>query len=382
MINKNSRKIRIAYLVDTISTDRAGTEKQLIGLIERLNKEDFEPYLISLSASRWLRKNVLPCESLTLGYKGFIKLNSTAVIGQLVKLIEDYRFHIVHTFFKDSIFVGVAAKLLSKSKPALLSSRRDLGLGSDELWYHKLYRTVFPLLNHLFNGVVTNSEVIRDWVIQEEKLPRRKIKVIYNGIELPKGQIENPPIFDTYHARLWVGIVANLKPIKRVDVFIRAIAHLKKNSGLDFRAIILGDGYESDRLKELTKTVGVADIVHFMGSVQNVTDYLQKMDIAVLCSDREGLSNAILEYMACGLPVVATAVGGNTELVDSTNGICVPPANYIALANAIKKLAESENLGKEMGKNSLQKVKQHYTWDKIIPRWEDYYRGFLCRRNH
>ena len=118
-----------------------------------------------------------------------------------------------------------------------------------------------------------------------------------------------------------------------------------------------------------------------MGSVDNVTSYLQYSDIGVLCSDKEGLSNAILEYMACGLPVVATDVGGNSELVDKDNGFLVPPGDPPALAKALYSLIESTELRRRMGAASLDKVKQNYTWEKVIPLWEEYYEGLVRRKN-
>ena len=374
-------KIKIAYLIDTIYSETAGTEKQLIGIIERLDKDTFEPYLICLWSSPWMRKNKLPCEVFVLDYNGFIKLSFMRVMKRLIALLRRQRFNIVQTFFKDSIFIGYLGKLLSSTKPVLLSSRRDIGLGSEAPWYHALYRLALPVANKYFEGIVANGKNVRDYVAQREKVPLSKIMLIHNGIAIPSHVESKPSIFKDIRAELWIGITANLKPAKRIDVFLKALAHLKTICNtIDFKALILGEGAERERLQNIAKELDLLSTVHFIGEVTNVNAYLQGLDIGVLCSDREGFPNSILEYMACSLPVVATAVGGNTELVDHTNGFCVPPGNPVALAECLARLAVSSELRKEMGCKSLEKVRRYYSWDRIIREWESHYRWLLAKK--
>ena len=118
-----------------------------------------------------------------------------------------------------------------------------------------------------------------------------------------------------------IGLVGNLSPVKRVDVFLKALSLIKQGlPELRFKAFICGDGPEKANLLSLAQSLGLTSLVHFEGKVKDIDSYLRLRDIGVLCSDKEGLSNAILEYMAHGLPIVATAVGGNPELVDARNG--------------------------------------------------------------
>jgi glycosyltransferase involved in cell wall biosynthesis len=206
--------------------------------------------------------------------------------------------------------------------------------------------------------------------------------VIGNGLDLPVSPREKPLLFREYRADLWVGIVANLKPIKRIDLFLRALAHLSSNgNGMEIRAVILGEGRLRGELVQLATELRIAGLVHFMGAQENVSDYLHGIDIGVLCSDREGLPNAVLEYMACGLPVVVTSVGGTCELVDETNGLCVPAGDYLALGDALTRLVSSAPLRAMLGKKSLDKVRNSSTWDKIMPQWESYYRSLAGQPN-
>jgi glycosyltransferase involved in cell wall biosynthesis len=371
-------RIKIAYLIDTIQLDTAGTEKQLIELINRLDKACFETHLICLKNSAWINQNELPCEVSVLHYNGLLKLSFAMVIKRFLRLLDHKRFDIVQTFFEDSIFVGYLGKLLTPIPPVLLSSRRDMGLGGEEPWYHALYGKVLPFINRGFDAIVTNGGAIKEYVTKRERIPLSKVKVINNGVTIPVHMEAKPPIFKEIKSDLWMGIVANLKPVKRIDVFLKAFAHLKRVcNSINIHAVILGEGLERAKLVALVGELNLSSSVHFMGSVKNVTAYLQNLDIAVLCSDKEGFPNAILEYMACGLPVIATDVGGNPELVDHTNGFCFPPNDPESLGEALVKLAFSPALRKKMGANSLEKVREKYTWDKIIKEWEEYYRSLI-----
>jgi glycosyltransferase involved in cell wall biosynthesis len=367
------RKIRIAYLIDTIDSDKGGTEKQLFNIIQRLNRNLFEVTFVCLYESPWMTRNPLPCEVVALGYRGFLKPSFPLVFLRYLRLLSDRRFDLVQTFFEDSMFIGYLGKLLSSNRHALVISRRDLGLGCDEPVYHWLYKKIKPFILRSVDGVAVNAHAIKEHIIKHENITPDKITVIGNGLDIPMPSMETPSLFRDYRADLWIGIVANLKPVKRIDLLLHALAKLKNDDQKVIRTVVLGDDRLKVELKYLAETLGIADRVHFVGSVANVSDYLHNIDIGVLCSDKEGLSNAILEYMACGLPVVATAVGGNVEMVDETNGICIPAGDAAALANAIFMMAESRKLREKLGAESKEKVLKTYTWDKIMSQWERYY---------
>src|SRR5437868_552136 len=99
-------RIRIAYLIDRLYSDRGGTEKQLLEMIRRLDRTRFEPFLVCLYSTPWLEQNRLPCEVVALNYKGFLKRSFPGVVRRLAGFIRHRRVHIVQTFFEDSIFVG------------------------------------------------------------------------------------------------------------------------------------------------------------------------------------------------------------------------------------------------------------------------------------
>jgi glycosyltransferase involved in cell wall biosynthesis len=159
---------------------------------------------------------------------------------------------------------------------------------------------------------------------------------------------------------------------------IRAVAELREEYSLDnFCVLIIGDGPERGNLQKLVEKLDLQNFIHFTGLVRNVEDYVWNLDAGVLCSDREGLSNAILEYMACGLPVVATSVGGNVELVNEANGICVPPGDCKALAEAMFRLIGDADLRIRLGESSLDKIQASFSWEKSMRELESYYSSLL-----
>ncbi len=370
---------RIVYLIDTISCDTRGTEKQLLETIKRLDKGIFEPFLICLWESEWMKSYSFPCPCTVLNYHGFIKPDFPSLVHRFAKIITEKRIDIIQTFFEDSIFIGYLAGLFSKPHPILFSSRRDIGLGkNNQPWYHSLYKMILPYVNKKFSGIIANSKMVREYVALREKTPKGKIKVIYNGVSIPENTGKKPDVFQKYRADVWIGVVASLTPVKRHDLLLNAFARLKeKTNNINVHTLILGDGVLQENLENLASELGIREYVHFEGAVNNVPEYLYNIDIGVLCSDREGLSNAILEYMACSLPVVATAVGGNTELVNEDNGICVPPDDVDALAAGLLRLIEDKELRKKMGNTSLKKIKDNFSWDKAMAELESYYRSLV-----
>lgn len=370
--------IKVAYLIDTIISDTAGTEKQLLETIHRIDKTSFDVCLICLWESDWMRNNELSCPCLVLGYQGFFSLSFPIVIRRLAQIVAEKQIQIVQTFFEDSIFVAWLCNLFTK-QPVLLSSRRDMGLGNqNQPWYHRIYTLLLPFVNKRFTGIIANSKQVRKYAAKREKTSVDKIKVILNGVTIPERPRYIPAIFRENDGDVWIGLIASLTPIKRHDLLIKAYTIIKTAIPKSkIQILFLGEGKERDKLEKLAKKLQVEKNIHFAGAVKDVSAYLYQLDIGVLCSDREGLSNAILEYMACGLPAVATKVGGNTELVDKENGICVPPDDVEALASALTLLIDNEDMRKKMGMASLAKIKRSYSWCRSMSELEAYYKTFV-----
>ena len=372
-------RIHIAYLIDTISCNTSGTEKQLLEVIKRMNKNEFSPHLICLRGSDWLNQQTMPCPLFILDYEGFLKWNILEVVKKLRRLIAEKEIQIIQTFFEDSIFITWLSTKFNKRRLVLLSSRRDMGLDRQNMiWYHKLFAIMRPFVNKDYDGIVANSQRIKEFVIKREKAIPERIEVVYNGVDIPEKSPSMPCILRQYSADIRIAIVASLVPVKRHDLLIKAIALLcRKIDKHKIQVIVLGTGQERANIIQLAKQLNVHDVFVFFGAVENVSDYLQFTDIGVLCSDREGLSNAILEYMASGLPVVTTAVGGSVELVSEDNGMCVPAGDPVALADALHKLIVDKHKREQMGSVSRKKAIELFSWQESLYHLEAYYKRMI-----
>ncbi len=370
-------KIRLAYLIDTFHSGSAGTEKQLLEIIRRLDRQKFEVTLICLHETPWLAGNPLPCRLHVLAYRGLLKTNLLTEIRKLMRILEAERIDVLQSMFEDSIIVGLACRLLRRRYPRVfLVSKRDMGLGAETPWYGGFMRAMFPLACRLSDGVVVNAERLREHIGQNRLVASEHIHVIRNGVTLPEVKEEKSPI-PVVQGVIRIGIVANLKPIKRLDIFLQALHRLRSWQPFLFQAYLLGDGPEKSSLQRQAEKLGLTDCVHFVGSVADVTPWLRYLDIGVLCSDREGLSNAILEYMACGLPVVATDAGGNRELVDDLNGLIVPAGDTRRLAEALRELGTSESRRRQLGEVSRKRIQRNFTWERVMPQWEKLYTSLV-----
>src|SRR5262249_9130700 len=173
-------------------------------------------------------------------------------------------------------------------------------------------------------------------------------------IDLPEVQDQTPV----------VGIVANLKPIKRIDVLIRAFAVAFKYDPA-VRLIVVGKDSPShggrstrEELESLAHLLGIHNQIIFTGGVDDPAPYVDRFTVAVLCSESEGFSNALIEYMQAGRPIVCTDTGGNPELVqDGTNGFLVPVGDVDTLADRLVKLLSDRAFARRLGEAEREDVR-------------------------
>ncbi len=360
------RRVRtIIYLIDTMACDTQGTQKQLLETIRRLDRAAWSPHLVCLWESPWMRTAKLPCPVHVLGHTGFLKPGFPGVVRNLRRLYRDLGADLVHILFDEAIFVGWLAAGPVGRRPVLVSSRRDMGLGAaNQPWYHRLFPMLLPVANLRFAGILANAAMIRTWAARRERTPLARYKVIRNGVDLPPPP---PPRAEEPAGGVSVAIVASLTPVKRHDLLLQAWSLLPAAvRAAQPRLFVLGDGPLAGGLAAQAASLGIEDSVSFEGAVTDVARRLERMDLAVLCSDREGLSNAILEAMASGLPVVATEVGGNRELVDEKSGLLVPAGDAVALSAALATLICDGARRRRLGDNARARVAGEFAWEKAI----------------
>jgi glycosyltransferase involved in cell wall biosynthesis len=177
-----------------------------------------------------------------------------------------------------------------------------------------------------------------------------------------------------------VGIVAGLRPMKQHKTFIRAACRvLEANPNVEF--VVVGDGPLRDELETFTADLGINGRIHFVGWQGNVYRFLSIFDIGVNCSANEGLSNAIMEYMACGVPCIVSRAGGNEELIENgVNGHTFELGNDAELARLILTLLEDTKKQEEFAGESRRIIRTRFGMDSMIRNYDSYFDRILTNR--
>ena len=289
-----------------------------------------------------------------------------ATIPEIAKLIRLRRYDVVHTYLFYADVFGTAAARLAGC-PRVIISRRAL-----YPWrrpHGAPYHFAETAANLLADELIANSQtVMRDAERTERFLPRRRT-VIYNGVDATKYELARPKT----HGILRLLIVGVLEERKGHENALRALKLLQA-AGIDAELTIVGGGSKEARLRQVTTEMGLNNRVVFAGSQADPRPYLTAADVFVMPSRQEGFSNAVLEAMASGLPVIATDVGGNAEAVmHGEGGLIVPAGDSTALAKAIMQLHERRTDLGTFGRANRLRVEEHFSLAKSVRRLASWY---------
>jgi glycosyltransferase involved in cell wall biosynthesis len=352
----------ILFVIDAMA--RGGTELQLRGLIDRLDRSQFEPHLLTL---RNRDASLVPkdCAHLDLQVSSLMSPDTARALMRTVRYLRHHRIQVVQTFFQDStLFGGTAARLAGV--PMRLVSFRDLGF-----WRTPGQEVALRMVYRLATGFVANSIAVRDHFCEVDGLDPARFALIPNGLDVVRFTFRPPA--DPPRV---VGILGNLnREVKRIDLFVEAAGMLAPRHP-DVRWEVVGDGHLRPALESRASALGLGDSMVFHGQLANVDGVLGCWDIGVLCSDTEGFSNALLEYMLCGCAAVATDVGGNREAIrHEISGILVPLGSAAALATGLERLLAGGDLPQRMAATARTEAEHRYSWDACLAAHETLYSG-------
>lgn len=292
---------------------------------------------------------------------------------RLAKVIKSRRIHVVHCHHYSPYVYGLLASIL---KPDVRLVFTEHGRLSDAAPSRKR-RLVNPMLAWGPGRLCAVSADLKRHMVAEG-FPARRIEVVYNGID--PGERPRPPQRQAAREALGVpqdaflvGTVGRLDPVKNLAALLQAQAVLVGQCR-HAKVIIVGDGPERQALEEHASTLGVSESVSFAGYRPDVRFLMSAFDVYLNCSSYEGISLTILEAMATTLPVVATPVGGNPEVViDHETGRLVPGSGR-ALASAVLDLARDPVRRHAMGAAGRWRVKRHFSVARMVQQYAEAYR--------
>ena len=325
-------KLKIAYFIDAYAPG-AGTEDQLRGILQHLDPDRVEATLFTLReevAPEHQKELPWPVECLHVQ-----KLRSFDSLKKFVRLVFRLRrekYDIVMIYFNDTNLFVTPACYLAGIKNCVVN-RRNIGYSFSPRLLKWLNR-----VNGMTDYFLTNSRLVKEQTVRTEGFPAERICVIYNGL----WKAEAPPATPLSRREMnlpedapVVGIVANLRPVKRIDRFIDMAAIVARELPAA-HFLILGQGELESDLRAQATRLNLSNQVHFLGRVEDIFAHLPVFDVAVLTSESEGLSNSLIEYAFAGVPAVAFDVGGNREVIDNGNtGIIVEEGNTEGLGQAV-----------------------------------------------
>ncbi len=368
-------KIRILYCIDSVESD-AGPDRQLAEMIRHLDKDRFEVHLCCVRNSPRMDELAEHCSPVLMPMGSIYTWNGLRQVRRLRRYINEHGIDIVQTFMVKANLLGCFAARRSRCR-VLLSSRRNTNY-----WITPFYRRLYRYMNRFTTRLVANSERVKRTICEVEGVAPEKVDVLYNGVDTARYA---PGSGDPAVARALgvpdragvVGIVANLRPVKDHALFLRAAKRVSEQ--VEQAAFLLvGTGPLRDELARLADGLGIADRVFFSDGRGEVPDYLSRMDVACLTSRTEGFSNAILEYMAAGLPVVATDVGGNGEALENgVSGYLVADRDPDALARPVVELLTDGAKREQMGRAGLERCRKIFDISRAVRRYEEYYASLV-----
>jgi L-malate glycosyltransferase len=369
---------RVFFLVD--SFEIGGTETQAVELALRLDPACYAVTLGCLKLRGPLLEKLDGSKVSVMEWNAGAGVNSPRGIYQIFRLarfLRHTRSDIVHAHDLWSNLIAIPAARLARV-PVIISSRRDL---AHLAWYTPRRRKILRHLQSLSSAVLVNSGQIRDQLVHEDGFRPEFIRVVHNGIDVNHFRhltSERSKLFPGLENCTLIVSTGNMHTdVKGHPTLIEAARRICARFP-EVKFLLIGDGKKRAEFESKVSELGLQPNFLFLGSRQNVPEILACCDMAVLPSQAEGFSNALLEYMATGLPTIATDVGGNPEVIENgVDGLLVKPGDPAALADAISSLLEDPHLASQLGAAGRERVRRHFDFAQLTSNIDALYTDLL-----
>jgi sugar transferase (PEP-CTERM/EpsH1 system associated) len=371
--------MRILHVVDNLGI--GGTELCLANLIERTS-DRIEHAVCSVRESGATAVR-LQAQGIRIIELRKAPGNDWSLPLRFARLCRDVAPDIVHTRNWGSIDAIVGARLARVPVVIHGEHGRDV---TDPNGTNRRRNRTRRVLSAFVDRMVAVSDQLGRWLVDDVHIRASKVRVLKNGVDAqrfePCGDRAARRASHGYAADdIVVGTVGRLDPVKNQAALIEMLEALRATQPR-LRLVIAGDGPERNTLARQVDGARLGDRASLLGQRDDIPDVMRTFDIFVLPSLGEGMCNTILEAMAAGLPVVATSVGGNPELVaDGVTGTLVPPRDADALASAVTRYAADERLRAEHGAAGRRRVLAEFTLERMAERYMDLYESEMKGRS-
>ncbi len=353
------------------SLEMGGSERQFVELARSLDPAVFRSHLGCLQPKGALFDALHNVRHFGLG-GSLYGWQSMRTRYRLARHLQAREVAVAHAFdFYANLTLIPAARMAGV--PVVIGSQRQLG-DLLSLWQSRVQRFMF----HWSDCVVCNSRAAADALL-EQGMPSKKVAVIGNGLAA-EAFADTVPAFPRRAGSFRVGMIARMStPAKNHRTLIRAAARLSTQLR-NLEIVLVGDGPLRLELEREVETLNISDRVSFVGERRDIPAILASLDVTVLPSSSESLSNAILESMAAGIPVIANRVGGNGELIAEDKGMLVPCEDPEALEGALWQMAANDPLRRALGRNARRFAQENFTVEQMRKKHEELYNELLARK--
>lgn len=347
-----------------------GIERKILEVLPRLDPERFRPRVLCLREKGILgvelEKQGIPVDVCPLASR-----LSPSGIWTMKKYMEKNRIHVVHAhMYRASVPGTIAARLAGV--PVIIGQVHNV-----DTWETRRQKWMDRFMSRRRCCTVAVSEKVRRNMMETLGLPAQKVRVIYNGVDtgrfdLPSARLpvrkalclQEEDIVIVYHGRL----VPQKNPERLVDI----AAHFKNHSPR-VTVVVAGDGASRGKMEKRASQLEAWDHIQFLGRRNDIPELLNAADIAVLPSAKEGFSNALVEAMAAGLPVIATNVGGNGEAIEhGLSGCIVQESDFEGFLKALEMLVEDPTERQRMS-TAAKKRAERFSLDNMVREVENLY---------
>jgi L-malate glycosyltransferase len=371
----SGRPVPVLLMVRSLTA--GGTERQLTELAKALDRKLFSPHVACFTAQGFRADELRACgvPLLDLSLHSLLGPDALRAARQLRAYFREHSIALVHTFDYPSNIFGVPVAKLS-GIPCVLAAQRGY-----RKMYDRKYRLMLRASDALADGIVANCEAMRRHLADDCSIPERKIELCFNGLDTrvfhPAPRCRPPALAD---ASLVIGAVSVLRPAKGIPCLLDAFA-LVRAARPGVRLLVVGGGPDAPALSARADALGLGDSCIFEPATNDVVPWLHALDIFVLPSVSEALSNSLMEAMACGCCSVASRVGGNPELIrDEENGLLFEVSNPRDLADRLIRLIDAPALRGELAGRAAGAIAARFSLESSVRSMQEIYRRFLDRR--
>lgn len=351
--------LKVLYLIN--HAGKAGTERYVQTLVEKLNNDRIKAYFAYNESGLLVdRMKELGVETYRIEMKNPFDIKAVIELNKLCRKLD---IDLIHTQFLRENYIALLSKLLNPKVKVFYTNHFIL-------YNNKFLRVTNRMLNPLRSDIIAVCNKGKEMMISNG-VDGRKIKVIFNGVDV---NYWGEKVESTMRKEFGIGedefvflCASRFAHDKGHKFLINAVNELKKMTDKKFRCVLASDGPLLEECKNQVKELGLEKEVIFTGFRKDIKNLIYGSDLYINSSEHEALSFAIIEVLACGVPVIATDMAGNGDIInEETNcGILVEYNNPKGLAEAVIRIMKDKGLQRMLRENALKTVKNKFNLDKV-----------------